>query len=112
MTGISKDHPVMADETFGPVAPCVPFDDFDEALALANDHRYGLAAVLCSTSAPRSLKFLHEVRAGMIKVNAPPRKAPGGTSEPVGASGIGAGYGQELLLELTRQSSVQWRPEI
>lgn len=112
ITGVSKDQPVMADETFGPVAPCVPFDDFDEAIALANDHRYGLAAVLCSTSAARSLKFLHEVRAGMLKVNAPPRKAPGGTSEPVGASGIGAGYGQELLLELTRQSSVQWKPGI
>jgi NAD-dependent aldehyde dehydrogenases len=112
MTGISKDQPVMADETFGPVAPCMPFDDFDEALALANDHRYGLAAVLCSASSSRSLKFLHEIRAGMIKVNAPPRKAPGGTSEPVGASGIGAGYGQELLLELTRQSSIQWKPSI
>ena len=112
MTGISRDQPVMVDETFGPVAPCMPFDDFDEAIALANDHRYGLAAVLCSTSSTRSLKFLHEVRAGMLKVNAPPRKAPGGTSEPVGASGIGAGYGQELLLELTRQSSVQWKPGI
>lgn len=112
LTGTSKDQPVMADETFGPVAPCVPFEDFDEAIALANDHRYGLAAVLCSSSAPRSLKFLHEVRAGMLKVNAPPRKAPGGTSEPVGASGIGAGYGKELLKELTRQSSVQWKPEI
>lgn len=112
ITGVTAAQPVMADETFGPVAPVVPFDDFDEAIALANDHRYGLAAVLCSTSAPRSLKFLHEVRAGMLKVNAPPRKAPGGTSEPVGASGIGAGYGQELLLELTRQSSVQWKPGI
>jgi acyl-CoA reductase-like NAD-dependent aldehyde dehydrogenase len=112
ITGVTADQPVMADETFGPVAPVVPFDDFDEAIALANDHRYGLAAVLCSNSAARSLKFLHEIRAGMLKVNAPPRKAPGGTSEPVGASGIGAGYGQELLLELTRQSSVQWKASI
>jgi acyl-CoA reductase-like NAD-dependent aldehyde dehydrogenase len=86
LTGVSKDQPVMADETFGPVAPCVPFDDFDEAIALANDHRYGLAAVLCSTSAPRSLKFLHEVRAAMLNVNAPPRKAPGGTSGPAASA--------------------------
>ncbi len=112
ITGVTASQPVMADETFGPVAPVVPFDDFDEAIALANDHRYGLAAVLCSSSSARSLEFLHEVKAGMIKINAPPRKAPGGTSEPVGASGIGAGYGQELLLELTRQSSVQWKPGI
>lgn len=110
ITGVTADQPVMADETFGPVAPVVPYDDFDEALSLANDHRYGLAAVLCSNSSARSLKFLHEIRSGMIKINAPPRKAPGGTSEPVGASGVGAGYGQELLLELTRQSSVQWKP--
>lgn len=94
MTGLARNHAVMADETYGPVAPCVPFDNFDEAIAMANDHRYGLAAVLCGNSAARSLKFLHEIRAGMIRVNAPPRKAPGGTSDPVGASGIGTGYGQ------------------
>ena len=112
MTGTTPEQAVMADETFGPVAPCVPFDDFDEAIALANDHRYGLAAVLCSNSSPRALKFLHDVRGGMLKVNALPRRAPGGSSEPVGASGLGAGYGQELLLEMTRQSSVQWKPQI
>ena len=112
MTGTAPDQAVMADETFGPVAPCVPYDDFDEAIAMANDHRYGLAAVLCTNSGARALKFLHEVRGGMIKINALPRRAPGGSSEPVGASGLGAGYGQELLLELTRQSSVQWKPQI
>ena len=91
MTGIARNHAVMADETFGPVAPCVPFDDFDEAIAMANDHRYGLAAVLCSNSAARSLKFLHEIRAVMLLVNAPLRKAPGGTSDPVCTSRIGTG---------------------
>ncbi len=95
MTGISKKRPPCdGRRNIRPGRLRVPFDDFDEALALANDHRYGprhappgdgAPAALCSASAPRSLKFLHEVRAGMIKVNAPPRKAPGGTSEPVGA---------------------------
>ena len=112
MTGLARNHAVMADETFGPVAPCVPFDDFDEAIAMANDHRYGLAAVLCSNSAARSLKFLHEIRAVMLLVNAPLRKAPGGTSDPVCTSRIGTGYGQEILIELTRQPSVHWRPTI
>ena len=91
MTGIARNHAVMADETYGPVAPCVPFDNFDEAIAMANDHRYGLAAVLCSNSAARSLKFLHEIRAVMLLVNAPLRKAPGGTSDPVCTSRIGTG---------------------
>ena len=91
MTGIARNHAVMADETYGPVAPCVPFDNFDEASAMANDHRYGLAAVLSSNSAARSLKFLHEIRAVMLLVNAPLRKAPGGTSDPVCTSRIGTG---------------------
>ena len=112
MTGIARNHAVMADETYGPGAPCVPFANFDEASAMANDHRCGLAAVLCSNSAARSLKFLHEIRAVMLLVNAPLRKAPGGTSDPVCTSRIGTGYGQEILIELTRQPSVHWRPTI
>lgn len=62
MTGTTSDQAVIADETFGPVVPCVPFDDFDRTIALASDHRFGPAAVLCTNSSPRALKFLHEVR--------------------------------------------------
>lgn len=109
LTGMAPDQPVMVEETFGPVAPIVPFDDFEEALALANGSRFGLAGVICTNSSANAIRALHGMRAGMLKINMPPRKAPGGTSEPVGASGLGHGYGQELLHELTRQSSVQWR---
>lgn len=112
VTGMPADAPIMMEETFGPVAPIVPFDDFDEAIAMANSSRFGLAGVVCTNSSSRAVKALHELRAGMLKINMPPRKAPGGTSEPVGASGLGHGYGQELLLELTRQSSVQWKGQL
>lgn len=99
----------MIDETFGPVAPCTPFDDFDEALAMANDNRYGLAAIVCTTSGPRAIGAVHALQAGMVKINTMRGKAPGATSEPFRASGLGHGYGMEFLFELTRQKSVHWR---
>lgn len=40
---------LMDEETFGPIAPVMPFDDFDETIAMANDCRYGLSAILCTT---------------------------------------------------------------
>jgi acyl-CoA reductase-like NAD-dependent aldehyde dehydrogenase len=111
VTGVRRDFRLMVEETFGPIAPCVPFDDFDEALALANDSRYGLAAIVCTTSAPRALKAIHSLNAGMVKINTMRGKAPGATSEPFSASGLGHGYGVEFLHELTRQKSVHWRSE-
>ena len=109
LTGVSTEATLMTEETFGPVAPCVAFDDFDEAIALANDSRFGLAAIVCTTSAPRALKAIHSLRAGMVKINTMRGKAPGATSEPFNASGLGHGYGVEFLYELTRQKSVHWR---
>jgi acyl-CoA reductase-like NAD-dependent aldehyde dehydrogenase len=111
LTGVTHDMPLMVEETFGPVAPCVPFDDFDEAIALANQSRYGLAAIVCTTSAPRAIKAVHALRAGMIRINTMRGRSPGATSEPFGASGLGHGYGVEFLQELTRQKSVHWRSE-
>jgi acyl-CoA reductase-like NAD-dependent aldehyde dehydrogenase len=109
VTGISAGSRLMVEETFGPVAPCVPFDDFDEAIALANSSPYGLAAIVCTASGARAIKAVHELNAGMVKINAMRGKAPGATSEPFGTSGLGHGYGVEFLYELTRQKSVQWR---
>ena len=108
---VARDTLLMTEETFGPVAPCVAFDDFDEAIALANDSRFGLAAIVCTTSAPRAIKAVHELNAGMVRINTMRGRSPGATSEPFGASGLGHGYGVEFLWELTRQKSVHWRGE-
>ncbi len=111
LTHVSLDSALMLEETFGPVAPCIPFDDFDQAIAMANDSRFGLAAIVCTTSAPRALKAVHSLRAGMVKINTMRGKAPGASSEPFNASGLGHGYGMEFLHELTLQKSVHWRDE-
>lgn len=109
LSNVSESMKLMTDETFGPVAPCTPFDDFDEAIAMANNTRYGLAAIVCTTSAPRAIRAVHELDAGMIKINTMRGKSPGATSEPFKASGLGHGYGIEFLYELTRQKSIHWR---
>ena len=109
VTGTKPDIMLMVEETFGPIAPCVAFDDFSEAIALANESRYGLAAIVCTASAPRAIEALQSLNAGMIKINTSRGKAAGATSEPFKASGLGHGYGIEFLYELTRQKSVHWR---
>ena len=100
---------LMLEETFGPVAPCIAFDDFDEAIEMANRTRFGLASMVMTTSAPRALRAIHSLRAGMVKINTLRGKAPGGSSEPVKSSGLGHGYGMEFFHEITTQKSVHWR---
>jgi acyl-CoA reductase-like NAD-dependent aldehyde dehydrogenase len=100
---------LMLEETFGPVAPCIAFDDFDEAIEMANRTRFGLASMVMTTSAPRALRAIHSLRAGMVKINTLRGKAPGGSSEPVKSSGLCHGYGMEFFHEITTQKSVHWR---
>lgn len=57
------------DEIFGPVAVLTPFDDEDEALRLANDSDYGLAASIWSENASRIQRMSRAVRAGIVWVN-------------------------------------------
>jgi succinate-semialdehyde dehydrogenase/glutarate-semialdehyde dehydrogenase len=112
LTGVDAASQLMQQETFGPVAPCFVFDDFDEALTMANDSRYGLSAMVCTSSAPRAIKALHTLNAGMVRINTMRGRSAGATSEPFGASGLGHGYGLEFLMELTRQKSIYWRAEL
>ncbi len=111
LTGIERSMLLMDEETFGPIAPVMPYDEFDEAIAMANDCRYGLSAIVCTTNASRAIKAIQQLKAGMIKINTMRGRTAGATSEPFKASGIGHGYGIEMLQELTVQKAVHWRGE-
>jgi benzaldehyde dehydrogenase (NAD) len=69
LADVTAGLPVWTDETFGPVAPVVGFDSDDEAVALANDSDYGLAAGVYSRSISRGLAIATRIRAGMVHVN-------------------------------------------
>jgi aldehyde dehydrogenase (NAD+) len=57
------------EELFGPVLGVIPVDDLDEAIAVANQVRYGLSASIFTRDIGRALAFVREVQAGIVHVN-------------------------------------------
>ena len=62
---------IAREEIFGPVACVIAANDFDHALALANDTEFGLSAGVCTTSLKHATAFKREAQAGMVMVNVP-----------------------------------------
>lgn len=102
MVDCEPDQAIFRDEVFGPVAAVKRVASFDEALALASDDRYGLAATVLTADLGNAERAAAELPVGTVKVNAVFGGAPGGSAEPRGASGSGFGYGPRLLDEMTR----------
>lgn len=66
---VRNDMRIAREEVFGPVLSVIAFDSEEEALAIANDSPYGLAAGLWTRDLPRTLRMTRELRAGQIWVN-------------------------------------------
>lgn len=69
LVGADQSSPLMRDEVFGPVCGIVPFDTEDEAIALANDTRYGLAAAVWTRDLQRGHRVAAEMAVGIAWVN-------------------------------------------
>ncbi|MFJ7214787.1 aldehyde dehydrogenase family protein [Amycolatopsis sp. NPDC098790] len=110
LTGCASELRVMAEETFGPVAPVQVVPSFDEGLAEAAKGDYGLAATVLTASMANAQRAWRELPAGTVKVNNVFGGAPGGAAHPRGRSGNGYGYGPELLDELTQTKLVHVAP--
>ncbi|PIF91810.1 aldehyde dehydrogenase (NAD+) [Acidovorax sp. 62] len=65
------EHRIAREEVFGPVACVLKADDYDHALALANDTPFGLCAGICTTSLKRAMHFKRHAAVGMTMVNLP-----------------------------------------
>jgi len=70
-TGTSNDMRINREEVFGPVATVIAANDYDEALAIANDTEFGLSAGVCTTSLKHASHFRKNSQAGMVMVNLP-----------------------------------------
>lgn len=66
---VRRDMTVAREEIFGPVLTILRVSDVDEAIAVANDGEYGLAAVVFSEEISVAMRFSRRVRAGMVHVN-------------------------------------------
>ncbi|HEX6289451.1 MAG TPA: aldehyde dehydrogenase family protein [Herpetosiphonaceae bacterium] len=99
---------IMREETFGPVAPVAPVESFDEALALANDSRYGLGASLFTHDPTKAKRFYEEVKAGTIWINDPLIDNIAGPFGGMKQSGIGRELGEEGLEEFLETKHIHW----
>ena len=102
LSGVRAGMSVVEEETFGPVAAVEVVGSFDEALEKASGTAYGLAAVVLTPEMGHAQKAWRELSVGTVKVNAVFGGAPGGAAEPRKSSGLGFGYGPELLDEVTQ----------
>ncbi|MBU9291489.1 aldehyde dehydrogenase [Burkholderia multivorans] len=89
----AADNVLWTDEVFGPVACVKSFRTDDEAIALANDTRYGLVATVVTRDAAAARQFQARVRAGLVWINAPQLIYPHVCWGGFGLSGIGRELG-------------------
>ncbi|MGC2324068.1 MAG: aldehyde dehydrogenase family protein, partial [Terriglobales bacterium] len=69
LAGVIHEMQIMREETFGPVLPVMPFDDDDEAVRLANDSEFGLAASIWTSDRRRGEALALRIEAGTVMVN-------------------------------------------
>jgi benzaldehyde dehydrogenase (NAD) len=99
-TEVARDMPLWSEEIFAPIAPVMPVDSEEHAIALVNDTRYGLVNAVVSGDPDRGLRVAGKLRSGMVDVNdstcLDEAHVPFGG---LGASGLGGRSGGEANLE-------------
>ncbi len=103
---VTPDMRIAQEEVFGPVLAVIPFEDEDEAIAIANNVNYGLAAGVWTNDLTRSLNMADKLQAGTIWVNT--YRSTSYTT-PFGGyklSGVGRENGIEAIKEYTQTKSV------
>jgi len=106
LTGVHNKMVVAQEEIFGPVLAVIPFDTEDEAIAMANDSRYGLAAGVWSLNVQRAHRVANRVRAGTVWINAYRIVSYNVPFGGYGMSGIGRENGLQAVEEYTETKTV------
>jgi succinate-semialdehyde dehydrogenase / glutarate-semialdehyde dehydrogenase len=99
LADVTSEMLIFKEETFGPLAPVISFDTEEEALALANDTHYGLAAYVYTRNLARAIRMFEGLQFGIIGVN---DINPTSASAPFGGlkqSGLGREGGREGIEE-------------
>ncbi|MBX3322994.1 MAG: NAD-dependent succinate-semialdehyde dehydrogenase [Phycisphaeraceae bacterium] len=108
LAGLAPEMKIAHEETFGPVAPVARFETEAEAIALANDSEYGLAAYFFTRDASRLIRVAEALDYGVIGAN---DAAPSTAQAPFGGmkhSGFGREGGHYVMDEYTEIKYVSW----
>jgi len=108
-TGVDNAMSIARQEIFGPVASVLSFDDMEQAIAIANDTIYGLAAGIWTSDLNRAMRLVREVQAGTIWINS---FDEGDMTQPFGGykqSGHARDKCMESLLSYTQTKSAWFR---
>jgi aldehyde dehydrogenase (NAD+) len=104
-TDVSNDMSIAREEIFGPVLSVIPFSDEDEAVRIANDTEYGLAATVWTSDIKRAFRLTKAIRAGTVGINGyqlEPHAAFGGYRQ----SGLGREGGRAAIESYTELKTV------
>lgn len=100
LAGVDNSMDIAQEEVFGPVTAMIPYDDMDDAIRIANDSKYGLAASVFAGSDAAAIQVARQIRSGGVAINT----AGVSLTEPFGGvkqSGWGRECGAEGVLEFT-----------
>lgn len=111
LTGCTQDSRVNLEETFGPIAPFIPFTTHEEALAIAAQGNFGLLASVFTSSAKHAFHFTERLRSGIVTINEHsnywelhiPFGGAAGTK-----SGLGRIGGKHTLLAMSDVKTMIW----
>ncbi|MDP9067345.1 MAG: aldehyde dehydrogenase family protein [Actinomycetota bacterium] len=105
-TGVRNDMRIAQEEIFGPVAAVIEVADVDEAIAVANDTIYGLAAAVWTTDVTKAHKVARGIKAGTVWVNTAGNVEPSVSFGGYKQSGFGRELGKHSMETYTQTKSV------
>jgi aldehyde dehydrogenase (NAD+) len=104
-TDVTNDMSIAREEIFGPVLSVIPFSDEDEAVRIANDTEYGLAATVWTSDMKRAIRMTKAIRAGTVGINGY-QLEPNAPFGGYGQSGIGREGGRPSIEAYTELKTV------
>jgi aldehyde dehydrogenase (NAD+)/betaine-aldehyde dehydrogenase len=106
---LPADARAVQQEIFGPVAVILPFKDTEEAIRLANDTAYGLAANVWCNDPVEARRIAQQIRAGTVWINGGGAMRPDAPFGGYGRSGVGRELGEWGMREYLEVKHIQWR---